>query len=147
MNRQRLFRGLRIAWIAGFGILCLLLIVLWVRSHQRCEYFYTKSGNRITILGSNAGTAYLLRRTISGQVRPRNWGWKYNDTAVAPTMSHYQRAAGETFIVVPYWLLIALVGAMAFGPWIRWSNRFSLRTLLIATTLIAMALGIIISAS
>src|SRR5262245_46484708 len=33
MNRQRLFRTLRIAWSVAFGILCLLLIVLWVRSY------------------------------------------------------------------------------------------------------------------
>ena len=33
MDRPRLIRGLRIALSAVFGILCLLLIVLWVRSY------------------------------------------------------------------------------------------------------------------
>ena len=33
MNRPRLIRGLRIAWSVWWGILCVLLIVLWVRSY------------------------------------------------------------------------------------------------------------------
>jgi hypothetical protein len=40
-------------------------------------------------------------------------------------------------------LLFAAMGAMT--PWIRW--RFILRTLLIATTLIAVALGIAVASS
>ena len=33
MNRPRLIRGLRIAWSVWWGILCVLLVVLWVRSY------------------------------------------------------------------------------------------------------------------
>ena len=33
MNRPRLIRGLRIAWSVWWGIVCVLLIVLWVRSY------------------------------------------------------------------------------------------------------------------
>src|SRR5262245_26842294 len=36
MDRGRVIGGLRIAWSVGFGVLCLLLIALWVRS------YYTK---------------------------------------------------------------------------------------------------------
>jgi hypothetical protein len=31
---------------------------------------------------------------------------------------------------------------IASAPWLPWSNRFSLRTLLVITTLIALALGL-----
>jgi hypothetical protein len=42
------------------------------------------------------------------------------------------------------WLLIILTAALAGVPWIRW--RFSLRTLLIATSLVAVVLGLIVYA-
>jgi hypothetical protein len=40
----------------------------------------------------------------------------------------------------PDWLIV--LGCVA-APWIKWSSRFSLRTLLIATTLVAVGLGIV----
>jgi hypothetical protein len=45
---------------------------------------------------------------------------------------------------IPFWFLAPLSGAGAVLPWIRW--RFSLRILLIATTLIAVVLGPIVYA-
>ena len=46
-------------------------------------------------------------------------------------------------IVMPYWLLLFFTLAVAAAPRIR---RFSLRTLLIATTLVAVVLGLIVAA-
>jgi hypothetical protein len=37
MHRPRLIRGLRIAWSVVWGLLCVLLIVLWVRSYWRMD--------------------------------------------------------------------------------------------------------------
>ena len=42
----------------------------------------------------------------------------------------------------PYWLPIMLTGVFATIPWLR--LRFSLRTLLIVTTLVALALGLVV---
>ena len=43
---------------------------------------------------------------------------------------------------VPHWFVgIGMIGVAA-APWFRW--RFTLRTLLIATTLVAVALGLIV---
>jgi hypothetical protein len=48
---------------------------------------------------------------------------------------------------VQYWLL-ALFALMSGGvPWLRWPRRFTLRTLLIATTLVAFALALIVWAA
>ena len=41
-----------------------------------------------------------------------------------------------------HWLPALLFAAVAAIPWLRW--RFSLRTLLIATTLVAVVLGLIV---
>jgi hypothetical protein len=43
---------------------------------------------------------------------------------------------------VPYSRLAAAIGALATAPWLSW--RFGLRTLLIATTLVAVVLGLIV---
>jgi hypothetical protein len=53
-----------------------------------------------------------------------------------------KRAAGFS-IVLPMWFLILMGASIASAPWIR---RFSLRTMLIATTLISVGLGIILAA-
>jgi hypothetical protein len=43
---------------------------------------------------------------------------------------------------VPFFLLAVLIGVLAYLPWNRLFWRFSLRTLLIATTLVAVGLGL-----
>ena len=45
---------------------------------------------------------------------------------------------------MPYWFLAALATSLSIFPWTNWSRRFSLRTLLIATTLVAVGLGLIV---
>jgi hypothetical protein len=47
-------------------------------------------------------------------------------------------------LTVPHWFAMFALGALAAAPWIPWSRRFSLRTLLITMTLIAVALGLVI---
>jgi hypothetical protein len=47
--------------------------------------------------------------------------------------------------VIPHWFSILAVTVLATVPWLR--RRFSLRTLLIATTLIAVVLGLAVSST
>jgi hypothetical protein len=49
------------------------------------------------------------------------------------------------FIYVPYWFLILFSSLLAAAAWIRW--QFSLRTLLLATTLVAVVLGWVVYAT
>jgi hypothetical protein len=44
---------------------------------------------------------------------------------------------------IPQWCLIALSITLAAAPWLRW--RFSLRTLLLATTLVAVLLWLFVA--
>jgi hypothetical protein len=59
---------------------------------------------------------------------------------------NFQRTviSGITTITIPYWFITPLVAVAAFLPWIK---RFSLRTMLIATTVAAIALGAIVALS
>jgi hypothetical protein len=56
----------------------------------------------------------------------------------------WQFTASLVVMVFPYWFLVLMSAAFAVIPWIGWKRRFSLRTLLIATTLVAVALGMIL---
>jgi hypothetical protein len=51
--------------------------------------------------------------------------------------------AAVTAFRFPIWLLVLLVAAIGTAPWLPY--RFSLRTLLIATTLVAVVLGVIVA--
>src|SRR3954471_7092626 len=103
------FHKLRIAGSVFWGLACVLSIVLWVRSYEHCEYLtHIRSGNRLTIFGSNAGVAYFLSKTDPGKFTPAlTLGWEYRAAAVESVDSHRKdHAAGETFIVAPYWLSV-----------------------------------------
>jgi hypothetical protein len=51
---------------------------------------------------------------------------------------------GSNYGVIPHWFPVLLTAMLFTVPWIRQlSWRFSLRTLLIATTLVAVVLGLI----
>jgi hypothetical protein len=47
--------------------------------------------------------------------------------------------------VIPHWFPVLLLATLATAPWLR--RRFSLRTLLIATTLVAVGLGVVVYAA
>jgi hypothetical protein len=47
----------------------------------------------------------------------------------------------------PDWFAILFCAILGGTTWIRWPKRFSLRTLLIATTLVAVVLGLIVWAT
>src|SRR5262245_4711789 len=56
MNRPRLVRGLRILWSVWSGILCVLLVVLWVRSSWTVEVILFDIGGSRGVLGSVPGS-------------------------------------------------------------------------------------------
>jgi hypothetical protein len=135
---------LRIAWSVGWGILCLLVIALWVRSYRWCDIvegpFIGSSGFQLAsqngdvscrkYRGSQAGWAIS---SIEMDVLRTRLGW-------SPS-GFYWNFAIESFVQVPHWFLLCIVATLAAVSWLPW--RFSLRTLLIAMSLIAAVLGAI----
>jgi hypothetical protein len=134
MSRPRILRLLRIAFSATCGIVCLLVIALWARSY----YYYDLGTSRIVVMQGNLYLAQML--AIAPSVTSTA---KFTGTMIG---THAVPAAD--FVVtplnaftIPLWLLVLPVLSLAAAPWLRWSTRFSLRTLLIATTLVAIILG------
>ena len=146
MDRPRLIRGLRIAWTAWWGILCVLLIVLWVRSYWRGEsVWHVGSDHMLTAFHSQIGVLTLGREPYPGKRHSFEWMyWNWELSRINPafiSQFRYERYVNGVSVNVPHWFLIAVSGVLSTAPWIHWSKRFSLRTLLIATTLIAVLLA------
>lgn len=131
-----------------------LLMLLWVRSCTTTDAVTVPVGSGTLVFGSLPGEcgAEIFKGTgISLQ-------WNSGDTDQAradipktkPNLMSgvwgrfayiYERGPSVT---VPDWFLVLVVVASAAAPWIHWSTKFSLRTLLITTTLVAMLLGLIV---
>ena len=148
------FRKLRIAWSMGCAILCLLLVVLWVRSYANRDM--TRG-----VIGSNG--LHLNATSLRGEIaiafdywsgKPHAWIFETvsnpeNMVSVFPTAKGKRPLSWIGFrwlvtsslvvIVLPNCFLASIAAALAAAPWLRW--RFSLRTLLIVTTLVAILLG------
>jgi hypothetical protein len=165
MDRPRLIRGLRIARMVGCGVMCVLLIALWVRSYWRSDSFTTLIGsNSITYSSFLGGTRIGWEPRIRNQKAPR---WKYESQSTDDIYKTVRRLAAPTGkppvlpdrsflfrldfdthvgrIRIPHWLLtvpLIIITAVSIRPWIHWQWKFSLRTLLIATMLIAVVLGL-----
>ena len=143
------YRKLRIAWSVAWGVVAVLLIVLWVRSYSRAEGL-TYITSKLSRFGCNSekgamffvytstmfqGTAGLTyyRRLPNQEIHGLPWWQSWSDPSESGIM-----------FSLPYWLLSPATIILAALSWLRWSRRFSLRTLLIATTVVAVVLGLIV---
>lgn len=144
------FRKLRIAWSVAGGIACVLLIVFWARSYWIGDSLrLPASETRISVF-SVKGT--LSTSVYRSPIRPpHGWDWRSQRVSdmmpvVGPRRSWSYHSEGlGTYIIFPHRFLVLIVMVLAAAPWLPW--RFSLRTLLIATTLVAMVLGLIVWAA
>ena len=154
MSRPRILRLLRIAFSVACGIVCLLLVVLWVRSQRGLDsvriplspqrYFHstTVPGHIIFGVWKSSGPHHFEVRYVSHEK---------HFARVQPSPNHrwtsgfaIQRSGGMA-IVMPLWCAALLSGVLAALSWFRWSAQYSLRTLLIATTLVAVLLGLAVA--
>jgi hypothetical protein len=150
-----MLKYLRIAVTALSLTACVLLVALWVRS-----YWWA---NSVCLLRPNSND--LCCTTLMGNLYLDNSGegpftdpvttneWSFDNSNIkqrwGPDFQNFVRgfsysSDNEYFCVsVPLWSFALLAAGIAIVPWLPWSKRFSLRTLLIATTLVAVGLGVI----
>src|SRR3954469_18702251 len=153
---RRVLRYLRIVFSAFCGVACVLLVVLWVRSYWRSDVIWCQySASHAAVCGSRHGSLWAFRIAVAAV----GLAWEMEGTETASEddfwadieQAHEYRGIFGFGIFetrryrqlwAPYWFPILLFIALAAAPWTRWSRRFSLRTLLIATTLVAVLLGL-----
>jgi hypothetical protein len=161
------YRNLRIAWSVGWGVVCLSLIALWIRSYSQWDNICAKPNTE----------HYIMCRSVCGQLsvgylgelmktRPTfEWAIYSNPTIdngwvtanfgpgskslVSLELSEQMGFniyvnAGDREVTVPHWFLAMLTALVAAISWLPW--RFSLRTLLIIMTLVAVGLGLAVYA-
>jgi hypothetical protein len=137
------YRKLRIAWSVAWGIISVMLVVFWVRSYSWGESLsYTTAQRTYFGIRSDGGHVH----GFFGDVSPNRTtlGWLY--TRGIPErywrgflFRYPQRKC--VWFVLPCWFLLGMTMLSSAGPWFSW--HFSLRTLLIATMLLAVLLGLI----
>jgi hypothetical protein len=148
MECCRVFRPLRIATVAFFLLACGLVIVFWARSYRaedRASGHYSKStGVRFyssrgwVVCSKNAGQKYPWSLELGSDY----WLQPGDSRLQFSIPSDFFRGAAFSSISIPHSSLLVTCGLMAAISWPRKSYRFSLRSLLIVTTLVAIALGI-----
>jgi hypothetical protein len=158
------FRKLRIAWSVVSGIACLLLIVLWVRSYwyrdfqiidisaSRWMHLISMHGRLSCGFANVPSLAQLSEGRDYGLWRRRftelNGSTEIPPEARPPILQsllfYWHKYGDGVLIIIPYWFIV--IATLMFGAlsWIRWPKRFTLRTLLIATILVAVVLGLIV---
>ena len=154
---SKVLRYLRIGFSFTCIIACLLLIVLWVRSYHHYENVTLYcSGVQIDFRTGRGKALYEIRHSTTPSA---HFLW-YATHPVIEGGLYYSKPLFEILYlhgenprlvklglatsVIPYWLLVPLPVLFASLGWVtnlRW--RYSLRTLLITTTLVAVVLGFI----
>ena len=130
-------------------IACVLLIVLWVRSYWWDDVIIAPGDGSQRFGSSNGWTTFRwkeLRRLPN--LRFKNW--QVTSHSVKELEQKYARMqikirspqfgfvdAGA--IQFPYWLPAMVCAGMSVAPWLRW--QYSIRTLLLAITAVAVVLG------
>jgi len=151
-NGAMRFRKLRIAWSVAWGSVAVLLCVLWVRSYEKADAIYRISKTEIqTQLISYLGVISFRRTNLhvtelSIPVKPHGWKYEVRQPVSEFGFSRFALVwnAKELKFRAPCWCGITLATILGTFPWLWQLKRFSLRTLLIATTLVAVGLGLIV---
>lgn len=160
MNRPRLYRWLRVAVSAVLLIPSLLLGILWLRSYEK--HLHTQGRNAQYRLGDVRGyidsdkRLYQFRSEtgaiILSAVYPepgKRGGWKSYPIENRAIGFGFESMKMNRFsaVCIPYWFICLAALSLVVTPWLPWQKvrwRFSLRTLLVVTTLIAMVLGLVV---
>jgi hypothetical protein len=153
---------LRIAWSVIWGLACVLLVVLWLRSYWWRDMVFARNPD----VGSTYAASLQGKLRVSLFREHRNsptdfatWG---ANTAAAERMSDLLerspmpqrvRALGFELVnywnpfafAIPFWFLVPVFACGAMLPWLRW--QFNLRALLTATTVVAVVLGVMVYAA
>jgi hypothetical protein len=134
-------RKFRVAWSVAWVIVTILLAVLWFRSYYYFddELKYVDFRNRGWYLDSLHGGITFVTSLHDPQ-DPGKWR-QYGAWETGPLDFGRFATSHSTSFRIPYWFACTTAATCALFPWCF--QRFSLRTLLITTTLIAFLLGFI----
>lgn len=145
---------LRVASSVLCGIACVFLIALWVASYWWVDILSVRVGSHARHIWCIDGSFYAFAPGNPGEVKSRLRIYDRSNTELGMGIVKNWLGFGAhstqhgVNVVVPIWCLALLtftIGMIAAPTWRPWqSPRFSLRTLLIATRVVAVGLGLIV---
>ena len=142
-------------------MVCVLLLGVWVRSHYT-EDVVSSGGPRFShCMQSVSGKGKIKVQFYKASPRKAYWEWlsmpfagrtenkgAYSSPApIVQSSFAFTKSTSAFAVTAPYWFYILTLASLSVAPWIHLSKRFSLRTLLFATTIVAVLLGLIAVAS
>jgi len=145
------FRPVRLAAVVLFCLACAFVVTLWARSYRaedRASGYYSKS----TGVRLYSSRGWLVCSKNNNQKYPwtlelgSDYWLEPGDSRLQFSIpSNFFRGAAFSTISIPHSCALVACIAMAAIAWPRKSYRFSLRSLLIAMTLIAIVLGLVVT--
>jgi hypothetical protein len=132
------YRKLRIAWSVGWGVIAVLLTVAgFALQHRGASVELVKRG------GPGLTSVWIYEDKLALSFEPRvpyrpDWAGQINRNGFRYTIY----SNGKWHVWGPLWAVGVMLAPLGALPWLRW--RVSLRTLLIATTVVAVGLGILV---
>jgi hypothetical protein len=145
---SNMLRKLRITFSVACGIVCLLLVALWVRSYwiQDVIWGWFPHGGYLQVNFDHGHVKVIA----NGERQEPKWRYRSRVPNVPKLTWYYNLDRASRYgwwldIKAPLWFVSIVVAAAGAVPCVQWSKRFSLRTLLIATTLVAVALGLVVA--
>ena len=135
------YRKLRIAWSVGWGIIAVSLIVLWVRSYDHAYRFWGQRASIEAGVEAQGGTVSCWRMDRS-TISQADFSWAFDKWYAGryPRQFLFEHSTFGFAIRCPTWVLLVMVAAAGCSAWVP---RFSLRTLLIGMTVVAVLFGLI----
>jgi hypothetical protein len=162
MERTRGARALRISATAAGLLMSVVVAAMWLRNFWWADVFWTPLPNagQVAIASADGqvefGISYpAMRGATRANQGAELWGWQtYTASRNRPLdifvpwkqVIHYRFTRNGSIAVLPHWLLAIVPLLLAGVLWIRWSRRFTIRTLLVITTLVAMILALAVTA-
>jgi hypothetical protein len=141
-------------------VLCVALMGMWVRSYQVKDYLHGPlPDSHGFVVHSVRGELVLYEFPLDSSDRvviPSRWPWQVVGEATTPALvfalprggrisrvfgfAKYLSSVGS-IVFLPYWFMVLASGSLAMLFRLRWPWRFDLRSLFIATTFLAVVLG------
>lgn len=139
---------MRIAWTACWGVVVVLFVALWVRSYWWADFTHRSSPSNICsiqgklLFGCTLMEVGIRNPTPARTANPPKMASSSFAGLYPASMSDWIFTFANDGIAVPYWICVLSASAVASAAWLNY--RFSLRTLLSATTVFAVVLGFVV---
>jgi hypothetical protein len=148
-----MWRYLRLSAAAGLMLAAGALLALWPRSYWHSDSVFVRVSTRSFRANSSEGSLHGVvnlwgaRSLLDGEPRiAGRWRTRELKSASGPPapnklnplwLLNLQHAGDTWYVNVPHWLLALLAGVVGMALW-RGTRRFTLRTMLALTAIVAL---------